>query len=312
MIISASRRTDIPAFYAEWFMNRIREGYCTVPNPFNAKQVSRISLRPRDVDVIVFWTRYAGPLLPHLEELDRRGFRYYFLYTLMNNPRELDPKSPNHEKSMETFRALSDRVGKEKVIWRYDPIVFSTITNPDFHMETFQRLAEKLHGHTRRCIISFVDMYRKATARLRVLEKKGIRIYEQEAEELDRLIETMIAAATANGMDLRTCAEEQGVCSKNILPGKCIDDRLIQKVFGVDVTHRKDPSQRPACGCVASRDIGMYDTCRFGCVYCYATASFERARERYAAHDPTSPSLTGRYEATVSKKKKSRQRSLFE
>lgn len=312
MIISASRRTDIPAFYSKWFRNRIQEGYCTVPNPFNAKQVSRISLRPRDVDVIVFWTRYAGPLLPYLDELDRRGIRYYFLYTLMHNPRELDPKSPSHEKSIDTFCRLADRVGKEKMVWRYDPIVFTSLTDADFHGETYQRIAEKLKGYTRKCIISVVDIYRKATGRLRLLEKKGIKILEPPEQEFNRLISHIADTGLANDMEVRTCAEEQGLCSQAILPGKCIDDELIRKVFGLDFAARKDPSQRPACGCVSSRDIGMYDTCRFGCVYCYAMASFERARERYQQHDPTSPSLTGRFEATTSKKKNTSQRSLFE
>lgn len=312
MIISASRRTDIPAFYAEWFINRIREGYCTVPNPFNAKQVSRISLSPRDVDMIVFWTRFARPLLTHLDELDQRGFHYYFLYTLMNNPRQLDPKSPCHEKSIETFCRLAERVGKEKVLWRYDPIVFTSLTNLDFHTETFQRIAEQLNGYTRKCIISFVDIYRKATGRLRVLEKKGVKVVEPAEVEINHLMHHIADAGVANGMEVRSCAEEQGDCSQVILPGKCIDDGLIRNVFGLDVTTRKDPSQRAACGCAASRDIGMYDTCRFGCVYCYATASFDRAKERHRDHDRNSPSLTGRFEATVSKKRKSKQRSLFD
>ena len=146
MIISASRRTDIPAFYARWFMNRIREGYCTVPNPFNPNQVSRISLKPEDVDIIVFWTRYARPLMPFLNELDDRGYRYYFLYTLMNNPRALEPKSPSHKRSLNTFQNLSNRIGMEKVIWRYDPIVFTRITDPNFHKETYQHIAEQLKG----------------------------------------------------------------------------------------------------------------------------------------------------------------------
>ena len=149
MIISASRRTDIPAFYAKWFIHRIREGYCMVPNPFNPNQVSRISLKPEDVDVIVFWTRYARPLMPFLNELDDRGYRYYFLYTLMNNPRALEPKSPSHERSLNTFQSLSNRIGMEKVIWRYDPIVFTRITDPNFHRETYQSYwSEQLKGYT--------------------------------------------------------------------------------------------------------------------------------------------------------------------
>ena len=296
MIISVSRRTDIPAFYAKCFMNRIREGYCTVPNPFNPKQVSRIPLKPEDVDVIVFWTRYARPLLPFLKELNDRGYRYYFLYTLMDNPRVLDPKTPSHQRSLNTFRELSHRIGKEKVVWRYDPIVFSTITNSNFHKETYQRIAEALKGHTSRSVISIVDIYRKAAKRLRQMEKQGVCITEPTKENLGHLMKSLSVSAGANGMEIQTCAEKPDLTLHDVPPGKCIDDRLIRKVFGLDVTQRKDPSQRAACGCVASRDIGMYDTCLFGCAYCYATTRFDLARERHGNHDPASPSLTGRYQ----------------
>ncbi len=302
MIISASRRTDIPAFYAKWFMNRIRESYCTVPNPFNLKQVSRISLRPQDVDAVVFWTRYARPLLPFLEELNDRGIRYYFQYTLMQNPRQLDPNSPGHEKSLNTFRKLSDRIGREKVIWRYDPMVFTGITDTGFHKETYQQLAGELKGYTDRCMISVVDIYRKAAKRLRLLEKQDIYISEPDREALGDLMKSISSDAQENGMEIRTCAEASGLAFHGIPSGKCIDDQLIRKVFGLDVTHKKDPSQRAACGCVVSRDMGMYDTCLFGCVYCYATTSFDRSGERHRKHDPASPSLTGRFEVAPAKK----------
>lgn len=296
MIISASRRTDIPAFYAKWFMNRIRDGYCTVPNPFNPKQVSRISLKPEDVDVIVFWTRHARPLLPFLKELNDRGYRYYFLYTLMDNPRVLDPKTPSHKRSLNTFRELSHRIGRDKVIWRYDPMVFSTITTSNFHKETYQRIAEALKDHTSRSVISIVDIYRKASKRLRQLEKQGVYITEPTQENLGHLMKSLSVSANANGMEIQTCAEKPDLILHDVPPGKCIDDRLIRKVFGLDVTQKKDPSQRAACGCVVSRDIGMYDTCLFGCAYCYATTRFDLARERHGNHDPASPSLTGRYQ----------------
>ena len=296
MIISASRRTDVPAFYAKWFMNRIREGFCTVPNPFNPKQISRISLKPEDVDVIVFWTRHARPLLPFLNELNERGHRYYFLYTLMKNPRVLEPKSPSHERSLKTFRELADRLGREKMVWRYDPIVFSTITDANFHKETYHRIAEELKGYTSRSIISVVDMYRKTAKRLRLLEDQGICITESTKENLGVLMKSLAASASANGMEIQTCAEKQDFSSHGISPGKCVDDDLIRRVFNLDVTRQKDPSQRSYCRCVPSRDIGMYDTCRFGCVYCYATTSMALARKRHGNSDLTSPSLTGRYE----------------
>ena len=293
MIISASRRTDIPAFYARWFMNRIREGYCTVPNPFNPHQVSRISLKPENVDIIVFWTRYAHPLMPFLNELDDRGYRYYFLYTLMNNPRALEPKSPSHKRSLNTFQSLSSRIGMEKVIWRYDPIVFTRITDPDFHEETYQGIAEQLKGYTNRSIISMVDIYRKARKRLKLLEEQGIPIVEPPKEKLSELMKNISASAAINGMEIQSCAEAPCLNLHGITPGKCIDDGLIRRVFGLETTDQKDPSQRSHCGCVASRDIGMYDTCLFGCVYCYATTRFDRARERHIKSDPDGPSLTG-------------------
>ena len=295
MIISASRRTDIPAFYARWFMNRIREGYCTVLNPFNPKQVSRISLKPEDVDVIVFWTRFPGPLMPYLSELDERGYRYYFLYTLMHNPRVLEPKSPSYRKSLHAFRHLAERIGREKVIWRYDPIVFTGITDASFHMETYRHIAEQLKGHTNRSIISIVDIYRKARKRLKLLEEQGIFIMQPEEEKINELMKRISASAAINGIQIQTCAEDPKFASYGIQPGKCIDDKLIRHVFGLEVPHLKDPSQRSHCGCVASRDIGMYDTCLFGCVYCYATARFDRAGERHSKSDPDAPSLTSSF-----------------
>lgn len=295
MIISASRRTDIPAFYAKWFMNRIRKGYCTVPNPFNPKQISRISLEPEDVDVIVFWTRYARPLFPFLNELNDRGYPYYFLYTLMNNPRALDLKSPSHKRSLDTFCELANRIGKKKMVWRYDPMVFSTITDTNFHKETYHRISEVLKGSTTRSVISIVDIYRKAAKRLRLLEKLGIQMADPTRKELNDLMKSLSVSARANGMKIQTCAEKPDLSLHEIPPGKCIDDILIREVFNLHVTHRKDPSQRASCGCVASRDIGMYDTCRFGCIYCYATTSLSRTRDRYRNHNPASPSLTGRY-----------------
>ncbi|MBA7689955.1 hypothetical protein ES703_98474 [subsurface metagenome] len=297
MIISASRRTDIPAFYAEWFMNRIHVGYCTVPNPFNRNQVSYISLKPEDVDVIVFWTRHPRPLFPHLKELDQRGYRYYFQYTLMNNPRQIDPKSPPPESSMQTFHELADRIGPEKVIWRYDPILFSKITDAEFHQKSYRNIAQALRGYTGRSVISIVDIYRKAEKRFRELASQGVEIMDCEPEAFGNLMSTLVGAAIENDMEIVTCAEEPDLQIYGIRPGKCVDDKHIQRIFGLDGTHKKDPSQRKSCGCVVSKDIGIYDSCLFGCVYCYATSSFERAKVNHGQHEPISPSLIGWHDA---------------
>jgi hypothetical protein len=313
MIISASRRTDIPAFYSEWLLNRIREGYCAVPNPFNPEQVSRVSLKPEHVDVIVFWTRNPAPLLPRLKELDDRGFRYYFQYTLLNNPRTLDTKGPPLEAALETFKRLSTQIGPQRVIWRYDPIVFTPEMDADFHIESYRRIAETLKGTTQRSVISVMDFYPKTANRLKQVGQMGspvIPASQAPEAEFRRLMESLAAIAWQNSMEIFSCAEELHLDNYGIQPGKCVDDAYIKKVFGIDVTPKKDPSQRAACGCVVSKDIGAYDTCRFGCQYCYATGSFERAHERQKNHNPSWNSIVGNFEMGLLEKKNPRRTSL--
>lgn len=294
MIISASRRTDIPAFYAPWFMNRIRAGFCTVPNPFNSNQVSRISLAPDDVDVIVFWTRNARPLLDHLAELDTRGYRYYVQYTILDNPRLVDQKTPPVEQAIATFQTLAAHVGPQRVIWRYDPIVLSEQTGAAFHLDRYAWIAERLAGCTTRSVISVLDRYKKAEGRLRTVAEQGLAIAgkpDDTLPEFATLMRGIVQTATGQGMEIVSCAEEIDLARYGVRPGKCIDDDYIFAAFGLRVDGAKDRSQRSACGCVASRDIGMYDSCLFGCQYCYATSSFTRARANHAAHDPLASSL---------------------
>ena len=300
MIISASRRTDIPAFYSEWFMNRIRAGYCTVPNPFNRNQISRVNLGPQDVDVIVFWTRNPRPLFRHLDELDRRGYRYYFQYTIMNNPRAIDPKSPSMEASIKTFRELADRVGTQRVIWRYDPIVLTEVTSPEFHASNHALIAEALTGATERNVISVVDIYKKAMKRLRDLRQQGVVVDDMKQnalpEAVGSMFEQLAMTASGSGMRIFSCAEELDLCHYGILPGKCVDDDYIARIFGLQLKVKKDSGQREECGCVASKDVGIYDTCLYGCQYCYATSSFDTAKRNHASdHFDDSPSLLGRY-----------------
>ena len=299
MIISASRRTDISAFYADWFVNRIRAGFCTVPNPFNPNQVARVALGPEDVDVIVFWTRNPRPLMRHLAELDARGYRYYFQHTLLDNPRPLDPHVPTLEASMATFRDLAGRIGSERVIWRYDPIVWSDITGLEFHRRTYERIARALRGYTCRSVISFLDIYRKAEKRLKALAQQGIGLATPDEADLGKLVQALVETATANGMEITSCAEQLDLQRYGVRPGKCVDDEFIKRVLGIEVSHDKDPSQRPACGCVIRRDIGMYDSCLFGCAYCYATSNLARARANHTQHHPDSPSLIGWHEASI-------------
>ena len=287
MIISVSRRTDIPALYSQWFMNRIRAGYCLVPNPFNPSQISRVSLAREDVDVIVFWTRNPRPLLQYLTELDDRGYPYYMLFTLMANPREIDPGLPPVDSTIKTFQDLSQRIGPDRVIWRYDPIFLTSITDLDFHQRTYRHIAGALKGYTKRSILSLAHLYRKIQKRLRELEKRGVQLLEQK--DLASLMGSLAEIATQNGMVIQSCADELNL--PGITHGRCVDGELISKVFGLNLELKKDSCQRKQCGCVESKDIGMYESCPCGCVYCYATTSIERARANHRMHDPRSSSL---------------------
>lgn len=280
-IISASRRTDIPAFYSEWFMNRIRAGYCIVPNPFNAKQISYISLKPQDVLAIVFWTRDPRPLIKHLPELDRRGYKYYFQQTITGYPRSIDPKSPPISASVKTFQELSKLIGREKTIWRYDPILLSGEISFEWHVKQLSFLIERLKACTDRLIISFIDPYRKITTRM-----------DREISAYSELIEWIGKMAGKAGIEAQSCAEETDLEKYGIRHGKCIDGNLIAKITGLSAVSRKDPHQRKLCGCVISKDIGVNNTCLFGCKYCYATSNIKTAEKNFKSHDVKSPSLT--------------------
>jgi hypothetical protein len=210
---------------------------------------------------------------------------------------------------VDTFKELSDRLGPCRVIWRYDPLIFTSLTTADFHGENYARLAESLRSYTRRSVISVVDMYRKAQRRLKSLDDGPAAVESPSLEDIAPLLRELASLATSNGMVIVSCAEEADLTPFGIRPGKCVDDDVIREAFGLDVTGKKDSTQRPACGCVTSRDIGMYDSCLFGCQYCYATQSFERARLNFDQHDPTSPSLVGRHEAAT---EPTGQRTLFD
>ena len=297
-IISASRRTDIPAFYSEWFMNRIRAGYCTVVNPFNADQVSYVSLDPRDVHAIVFWTRHPKPLIRHISELDHRGYKYYFQYTIIGYPGSIDPKSPSIATAIDTFQELSELIGKDRVIWRYDPILYSNETPLEWHIDNISLLIEKLKSHTKRLVISFIDPYRKTKIRMEKETGSSFSLAPDafEISAYDRLIKWIGREAGKAGLEVQTCAEDVDLKGSGIERGKCIDDDLMRKILGITVSKRKDPSQRKLCGCVASKDIGVNNTCLFGCRYCYATSGTKAAKNNFREHDATSPSLIGWYD----------------
>jgi len=290
MIVSASRRTDIPAFYARWFMNRLRAGFCQVRNPFNAAQVTRVSLAPEDVTAIVFWTRDPGPLMPYLPEILAMGHQPFFLHTLLDNPRALDPKCPRPETALPTFASLAASL-PGRVTWRYDPVVLTAATPADWHRHTFERLAAALEGQTDRVMVSLLEPYRKIAKRMAALAEAGCGELPPEREAVLRLFVDLRDMAAARNMRLYTCSQPELFEAAGIAAGRCIDPGWIAARTGRSVPDGRDPCQRGRCGCASSKDIGAYDTCLFGCAYCYATSSFARARAAFARHDPDAPSL---------------------
>jgi hypothetical protein len=291
MIISASRRTDLPAFYAKWFYHRVRAGMCRVQNPMNPKQISRISLKPPDVTAVIFWTRYPAPLLPYLSALSERGISYGFLFTVVDYPRRLEPRTPPLHARIRVFRRLSAKIGGHRIIWRYDPIYFSPATGVAYHKQRFAHIARSLRGATHRCIISTVDIYRKNRGRLTDPGELTWCPPDPCDAAFADLMGYMAETAGENGMEIVSCAEKIDLRPYGIHPGKCIDDRWISDFTGKPVTAETDPSQRSACNCVTSRDIGAYNTCPFGCRYCYAVSGDEIARRVRKQHDPTAPAL---------------------
>lgn len=288
MIISASRRTDIPAFYGQWLLKRLEEGYVCVRNPMNRNQVSRIRLDRDTVDCIVLWTKNPEPMLPLLPRLDAMGFPYYFQFTLTAYGKDLEPGLPEKSRLTDLFWELSDRLGPARVVWRYDPVVISGSWTVSRHLKAFGQLAEDLKGASDTCVVSFLDRYRKIERRL---DRLGLRPPD-DAEQKCFLREAAGMAAGA-GMTLETCSEEGEFASLGVRRGSCISRERIREITGREVTAPEDRTQRPNCGCVKSVDIGMYDTCSHGCVYCYASRSQELIRKNMENSRPDSPFLSG-------------------
>ena len=285
MIISASRRTDIPAFYFDWFCHRLREGFVDVVNPFNRKQVSRISLKPDIVDCIVFWTKDPAPMLSNLQELS--DYPYYVQISLTPYERDIEVNIRPKTDIIKTIQELSLKLGKTRVVWRYDPILLNENYTIKKHMEWFEKTLTKLADYVGRCIISFVDIYAKN-------KKNGFNLGELSVEEMNELAAGLSQIAVDSGITLQTCSEEIDLDRYGISHGACIDKELIERIIGKPLCVSKAKNQRPLCNCIESFDIGAYDTCIHGCRYCYANASMGMAKSGYSAHDELSSVLTGR------------------
>lgn len=287
MILSVSRRTDIPNYYSEWFLNRIREGFLYVRNPVNPHQVSRIRLNPEVVDCIVFWTKNPLAMMKNLSLL--KGYPYYFQFTLTGYGMDVEPQIPHKRQVMiPVFQELSRMIGPDRINWRYDPILLSRTYTPDYHMKAFEEIARSLKGYTHKAVISFVDLYAKTvrnTANLGLLPLS-------EAVMLE-LAGHMARIATENEMTVESCAEQINLERVGVSHGSCIDKKQIERLTGYRLKAGKDKNQRTECQCVESVEVGTYHTCQNGCRYCYANQSDAQVEKQILLYDPLSPLLCG-------------------
>lgn len=284
MVLSASRRTDIPRFYTDWLLARLRAGCVVTKNPMNPSQVSRLRFSPDSVDCLVFWSKDPEPLLERLAEIDRMGYRYYFQFTLTPYGSAIEKNLRPKAEIVETFRALSEQIGREKVVWRYDPILLADGIDVAWHRRRFADLCETLAPYTDTVTVSFVDFYAKL--------KNPVFSSPDEAERAE-LAGWIGECARRAGIAAVACSESGDWSAYGIGRSSCIDRARIERICGCPLTLKADKNQRGGCGCAESIDIGVYDTCTNGCIYCYANRSEKRAAELRALHDPASEILVG-------------------
>lgn len=287
MILSVSRRTDIPNYYSDWFFNRIKDGYAYVRNPMNAHQVSKIDISPEVVDCIVFWTKNPEPMMERLDELTK--YEFYFQFTLTGYGKDMECNVPHKKgKMIPVFQELSNKIGCERVIWRYDPIIFTKKYTPEYHLKAFEQIAISLKGYTKRCVISFVDVYAKNKKNMDLLDS-----YDMDKPKLIEFAKEISRIAKENGMTIGSCAESIDLDECGIEHNCCIDKKLIEDIIGCRLKVEKDKNQRRECGCMESVEIGTYNTCKSGCKYCYANYREESVSKNCNKYDPDSPILCG-------------------
>lgn len=254
----------------------------------NRYQVSKIALTREVIDCIVFWTKNPKQMIPYLNYLNENKYIYYFQFTLNPYGKDLEPNIPAKKEVIKTFKELSGLIGKKRVIWRYDPIILTDELTIDYHLKYFEYLADHLKGYTDKCIISFLDLYKKCQRNL-----NSINLSEVDNMTKRKISKTFYEIAEQRGLTIETCAEDIELKDLGIPHGKCIDDRLIGELCGAEVDLDKDKTQRDACGCISSIDIGAYNTCQHCCLYCYANFNHDLVKRNSRLHNPDSPFLIG-------------------
>lgn len=286
-IISVSRRTDIPAFYGEWFIQRLKEGFAGYVNPFGGQRYF-VSLKPEDVLCFVFWSKNFTPFIKKLKIIEDMGYNFYFNYTLTGLPKIFE-RFVIKESAIRALKELSTAYSPKHINWRYDPIIISDITGYNFHLKNFEAIASELQGYVERCYFSFAVQYGKVKRNFEKLQfENDIKIVDDVSFKI-KLANELADIAQKYGIKMLSC------CGNYLLSGKigkahCVDGKVIKELFLKEFRYNEKPT-RKECGCTESVDVGAYDTCPHGCVYCYANVNKEIAGARYESHDKSSAFL---------------------
>jgi len=290
MIISASYKTDIPTFYGEWFMNRLQAGYCKMVNPYG-QQIYRIELTPESVDGFVFWTKNIGPFLKYLPVIRDRGYPFIVQHTINGYPRELEYRVINYPHTIEHMQRLAGEFGSDVAVWRYDPIVISSLTPLQWHRQNFEVLAKGLAGATDEVVVSFAQIYKKTKRNMDWAAREFGFVWTEHEKILDDEVRSLIIdlahIAKSYAMQLKICSQKKFLIPGIVEEARCVDAERLEKVSHKPIVGKaKQKGNRKECGCFASKDIGAYDTCPHGCVYCYAVQNRDLALRRFKEHDP--------------------------
>ena len=290
MIISASRRTDLPAFFSTWFMRQLKKGIFICPDPFNNTRARRLSFTPDDIECLVFWTKDPRPMLALIKKEPHKllaAYHYYFHFTLNPYGTDLEKGAGDKDALVECFLRLSDLLGPERLIWRYDPIILSEKYSQDFHVKAFEKMAKRFAGH--QCVISFLDFYQKVKNNL-----AGQNVYGWCPGQREDLAQKFSTIAQSFNIRLGSCAEDIDLRPFGLSPSACIDRQLIENLLGEKLKKLALPKNRPHCLCLPSFDVGLYNTCPQGCLYCYANQNQFSAEKNYRKHDSVSDLILGK------------------
>ena len=284
MIVSASYKTDIPAFYGDWFMRRLNAGFCRMVNPYG-HQAYTVPLTSDAVDGFVFWTRNSSPFMGALKKTESLGFPFVVQYTITGYPRALDAATIRPEQAVSHLREIARSYGPHAGVWRYDPIIFSSLTPAEWHRENFARLAGSLTGTVDEVVVSVAQVYRKTARNMaQAAQSFDFEWRDPAASEKTALLGELAEIAADHGMKLTLCGQPE-LLAGGVTEASCIDAARLSDAAGRTISAEHKP-HRKTCACDASRDIGAYDTCPHGCAYCYAVGTQALAKRRFAAHDP--------------------------